>query len=108
MNMANSNGPGLKMLLTYNILPEGQENYMRFVLNEFIPTLHSIGLANQGVWHTAWGAYPIRLLVFVSENAGAMTRAVESDAFEQMEEKLKGLVSEYHRRIVTFDPGFQF
>ena len=96
------------MLLTYNIPPDGQENYMRFVLNEFIPTLQSIGLANVGVWHTAWGAYPIRLLVFIAENASGMTHAVESDAFAQAEAKLKTLVSEYSRRIVPFDPGFQF
>jgi len=102
------NGPGLKMLLTYNILPEGQENYMRFVLNEFIPALQSMGLANQGVWHTAWGDYPIRLLVFVAESGAVMTRAVESDTFQQAEEKLRGLVSEYSRRVVPFDPGFQF
>ena len=103
-----NNGPGLKMLLTYNILPDGQESYMRFVLNEFIPTLQSIGLANVGVWHTAWGDYPIRLLIFIAENAATMTRAVESDAFEQMEGKLKAFVSDYSRRIVPFDPGFQF
>ncbi len=81
---------------------------MRFVLNEFIPTLQSIGLESAGVWHTAWGDYPIRLLVFVSENASIMTRAVESDVFGQMEEKLKSHVTDYTRRIVPFDPGFQF
>ena len=103
-----TNGPGLKMLLTYNINLDRQENYMRFMLNEFIPTLQSIGLANVGVWHTAWGNYPIRLLVFISENAAGLTRAVASDTFEQMEEKLKSYVTEYTRRIVPFDPGFQF
>lgn len=96
------------MLLTYNIPPDGQEGYMRFVLNEFIPALQAIGLANVGVWHTSWGNYPIRLLVFIAENAGVMTQAVESDSFAQMEEKLKSHVTEYKRRVVPFDPGFQF
>jgi hypothetical protein len=106
--MDTSNNPGLKMLLTYNIPPDRQETYMRFVLQDFIPTLQSIGLANVGVWHTAWGKYPLRLLVFVSESETAMTRATESEVFEQMEEKLKGFVSDYSRRIVPFSPGFQF
>ncbi len=96
------------MLLTYNIVDERQEIYMRFMLNEFIPTLQSIGLTNVGVWHTAWGNYPIRLLVFVSENSSAMSRAVKSDVFNNMEEKLKSFVSDYTRRVVVFDPGFQF
>ena len=81
---------------------------MRFVLNEFIPTLQSIGLTNVGVWHTAWGNYPLRLLVFVSESEETMTRATGTEVFEQMEEKLKPLVSDYSRRIVPFSPGFQF
>ncbi len=96
------------MLLTYNIVDDRQEIYMRFMLNEFIPTLQSIGLTNVGVWHTAWGNYPIRLLVFVSENSSAMSRAVKSDVFNNMEEKLKSFVSDYTRRVVVFDPGFQF
>jgi hypothetical protein len=106
--MASTNGPGFKMLLTYNILDARQEPYMRFMLNEFIPTLQSIGLTNVGVWHTAWGDYPIRLLVFVSENSSAMERATKSDVFNDMEEKLKSYVTDYSRRVVEFDPGFQF
>lgn len=96
------------MLLTYNIIDARQEPYMRFMLNEFIPTLQSIGLTNVGVWHTAWGDYPVRLLVFVSENSSAMTRALKGDVFNDMEEKLKSYVNDYTRRIVPFDPGFQF
>lgn len=96
------------MLLTYNIVDARQEPYLRFMLNEFIPTLQSLGLTNVGVWHTAWGDYPIRLLVFVSENSSAMTRATKSDVFNEMEEKLKSYVSDYARRVVVADPGFQF
>lgn len=81
---------------------------MRFVLQEFIPTLQSIGLANVGVWHTAWGKYPLRLLIFVSESEGMMTTATQSEVFEKMESKLKTLVSDYSRRVVPFSPGFQF
>lgn len=96
------------MLLTYNIVPERQEIYLRFMLNEFIPTLQSLGLENAGVWHTAYGNYPMRLLVFVAEDSDAMARAMASDLWEEMEEKLKTLVTDYTRRIVPFDPGFQF
>ena len=96
------------MLMTYNIVPERQETYMRFMLNEFIPTLQSVGLTNVGVWHTAWGDYPIRLLVFISENSSTMSRALHSDVFNEMEEKLKSFITDYTRRVVPFDPGFQF
>lgn|SRR5574341_1069426 len=99
---------GSKMLLTYNIVPERQEMYMRFMLNEFIPTLQSLGLTNVGIWHTAYGNYPMRLLVFVAEDSDVMARVIESDPWGEMEEKLKTFVTEYTRRIVPYDPGFQF
>ncbi len=95
------------MLLTYNINPQSQEDYMRFMINVFIPMLQSIGLASAGVWHTAYGNYPSRLLIFVAGKAD-MERAIETDVWRDMEGKLKSFVSDYTCRIVPYQPGFQF
>ena len=97
----------LKLLLSYNIVPQHQEEYMQFAVQVFVPTLQRIGLENQGVWHTAWGDYPNRLIVFVGE-AQDVREAMASDTWEQMESRLKEFVSDYTRRIVPFQPGFQF
>lgn len=96
------------MLLTYNIVPQKQETYLRFMLNEFIPTLQRLGLQNTGVWHTAYGNYPIRLVVFATESTRAMQNALEGDTWNKMELKLMDLVSDYARRIVPNDSRFQF
>jgi hypothetical protein len=97
-----------KLLLSYNIRMPHQETYMRFVVNDFIPALQSVGLSNIGVWHTAYGNYPIRLLVFVAESSDAMDRALGNVKFEEMESKLKAFVTDYTRRVVPFDSRFQF
>lgn len=99
---------GLKLLLSYNILAQYQEAYMRFVIEKFIPTLESIGLTNIGVWHTAFGNYPVRLLVFVAEDSAAMRRALETDTWQEMESGLKKFVTDYTRRVVPYDSRFQF
>lgn len=99
---------GNKLLLTYNILLHQQEAYLRFVVDEFIPTLQSLGLTNQGVWHTAYGNYPIRLLVFVSETPEAMQKALASETWNEMEKKLQTFVADYSRRVVPNEPYFQF
>ncbi len=57
--------PSSKLLLSYNIPPERHEPYMRFMINQFIPALHTVGLMNIGVWQTVFGDYPIRLLVLL-------------------------------------------
>lgn len=99
---------GSKMLLSYNILPQRQETYLRFMLNDFIPALQKMGLSNIGVWHTAYGNYPMRLLVFAAETGDAMERVLESEIWTSLETKLKGYVTDYTRRIVPFDSRFQF
>jgi len=95
------------MLLTYNIVPQMQDDYMRFMINVFVPTLQSLGLANAGVWHTLYGDYPIRLLVFVAEQP-EMKRALESETWRDMENKLKTFITDYTCRVVPFQAGFQF
>lgn len=97
-----------KLLLSYNIPAETQEEYLRFMINDFVPILSSLGLKNAGVWETAYGNYPIRLLVFVSESAKEMERALQSDKFVEMEKRLAKYVTDYTRRVVPFDARFQF
>ncbi len=99
---------GSKLLLTYNILLHRQEAYLRFIVVEFIPTLQTLGLTTEGVWHTAYGDYPMRLLVFVSETPEAMQRALETETWNEMEKKLETFVADYARRVVPNQPFFQF
>lgn len=96
-----------KMLLTYNIVPTALEEYRQFMMNVFIPTLQRLGLENMGVWHTAYGDYPMRLLAFVAEEK-EMAAALNDDRWKQVEARLKQYITDYTRRIVPFEPGFQF
>lgn len=96
-----------KMLLSYNVLPQFQQEYMEFMMNTFVSTLQRIGLENQGVWHTAFGDYPIRLLVFVAEE-NDMKEALAGSEWQHLESRLKTFITDYTCRIVPFQPGFQF
>lgn len=97
----------LTMLLTYNILPELQEEYMQFMMNVFMPTMQNLGLENAGVWHTAYGDYPARLLVFIAEER-VMQNALQDKRWQTLEARLKEYVTDYTRRVVPYEPGFQF
>ena len=97
-----------KLLLAYDILPDHQDEYMNFMVNIFVPTLQRIGLANAGVWHTAYGDYPSRLIVFVSDDEPTMERALAGKTWKDLEGRLKQHVRDYTRRVVPFQPGFQF
>ena len=97
-----------KLLLTYNILPEHQEEFLNFMVKIFVPTLQRIGLSNAGVWHTAYGDYPARLIVFVADDQETMEHALADKTWRDLETKLEKYVKDYSRSVVPFQPGFQF
>ena len=98
----------VKMLITYDVVPELQQAYYEFVLGEMIPTAQSMGLVLSEAWHTAYGDYPIRLNGFVAHSKPDLDRILATPEWQQLEEKLKRFVNGYHRRIVTYREGFQF
>jgi hypothetical protein len=100
-------GP-VKMLLTFDPLPERREEYFHYMLGEFVPALESLGLTMAETWHTAYGHYPLRLTAFVAPDASTMDTVIESDAFAQLEARLQDFVENYHRRVVPADRRFQF
>ena len=98
-----------KLILTYDIDGDVQDNYFQFVLGEMVPTLQSMGIAMGGAWHTAYGNYPLRLVEFVAESREALDQVLGSPVWEQMESRLQQYVVNYNRQIVRLrENAFQF
>jgi hypothetical protein len=68
----------------------------------------NLGIRNTEVWHTAYGNYPLRLIVFVAEDAAHLNAVLRSDAWQELEERLQRYVTNYSRRVVNYEPRFQF
>jgi hypothetical protein len=98
----------VKMLITYDVVPELQQAYYEFVLGEMIPTAQSMGLVLSEAWHTAYGDYPIRLNGFVAKDRATLDRVLGSAEWRQLEDKLKRFVTSYQRKIIPYREGFQF
>ncbi len=105
--MFSKNGP-LKLLLTYDPIPERREEYFNYVLGEFVPTLEHHGLTMCEVWHTAYGSYPLRLAGFLAPDGETMARVLDSDLFRTLETRLQDYVANYRRRVVPLRRRFQF
>jgi hypothetical protein len=98
----------VKLLLSFDPVPELQEAYFQYVLGEFVPTLEHLGLRMCEAWHTAYGAYPLRLTGFSAPDRRTMDNILSSDDFQQLEEKLLSYVENYKRRVVPMRGNFQF
>ncbi|MER3458883.1 MAG: hypothetical protein C4309_09915 [Chloroflexota bacterium] len=98
----------VKMLLSYDILTETEQEYYQYVLGEFLPRVQTLGLEPVEAWHTAYGDYPIRMIALVAENPEIMKAALTSPEWKALERKLKKYIVHYQRRIVPYREGFQF
>lgn len=101
--------PKYKLILFYNILPDKQEQYYRYVLSTFVPAIQKMGVYMHMAWHVAYGAqeYPIRKIEFVTESDEVLRQLFRSTEWIDLEEKLQRYISDYERKVVDFRNGFQ-
>ncbi|NDJ85503.1 MAG: hypothetical protein GYB66_06425 [Chloroflexi bacterium] len=99
--------PKYKILISYDILPESQEVYYRFVTTEFVPGLRDLKLYMIDVHQTMWGDYPLRLAEFVAESLEIVREAFASDKFRELEEKFLQYTTNYSRKVIPYRGGFQ-
>jgi hypothetical protein len=98
-----------KLILTYDIAPEGQDHYFEFMLGEMVPAVQSLGLQMAGAWHTAYGEYPMRLVEFVAEDYASLCGVLETRLWSDMERRLRRYVGNYNKKIVRMrEDVFQF
>jgi hypothetical protein len=98
-----------KLILTYDIQPDVQDRYFQFMLGEMVPAVQNMGLQMNGAWHTAYGAYPVRLVEFVADDRDVLTAVLETPMWFDMESRLMSYVRNYNRKIVRLrDDQFQF
>ncbi len=98
---------GLKLLLSYNIRPEGAQEYYQFMLGQYIPSMQARGLEVSEAWHTAYGSYPNRLVGFVSRDVDTMKDVISEDDWADLNEQLLEHVTDFEYKVIVYRQGFQ-
>ena len=98
----------VKLLLAYDIKPNREAEYYRYVLGEFLPALQNMDLIMVEGWHTAYGDYPMRLLALRAESEHELREVMRSEEWRMAKEKLLKLVRNYEERVVPAKKMFQF
>lgn len=100
--------PRFKLILMYDILPDKQSHYFRYVQGEFVPSLRSLGLYMISAWHIAYGDYPSRQIEFAAESFEVIQTAFDNPRWARLESRLQSYTTEYSRKIIAFEDRFQF
>lgn len=101
------NGP-VKLLLTYNVLPETIQEYWQFVMGRYVPTMQTMGLQMFDAYQTTYGDIPNRLVMFVAADKDTAIRAMDTDTWETLNDQLLEFVTDFSYKMAPFREKFQF
>jgi len=98
----------VKLLMTWDIAPERDQEYFEFVVGEFVPGVQRIGLQPVEAWATIYGPYPQIQVGLLAENAQRVQNALNSREWVQLQQQLFGYVNNFALKVVPARGGFQF
>ena len=98
----------VKVLMTWDISPEREQEYFEFVIGEFVPGVQRMGLQPAEAWATVFGDYPQIQVSILAEDLPDAQRALNSDSWTQLQDKLFALVQNFSYKIIPARSGFQF
>lgn len=98
----------VKVLMTWDIASERDQDYFEFVIGEFIPGVQRLGLQPSEAWATIYGAYPQIQVGLLANDATQARRILDSDDWNVLQERLFNYVKNFSYKVVPARGRFQF
>jgi hypothetical protein len=106
--MAESENPkGVKLLMTWDIMPGREQDYFEFVVREFLPGMQAMGLEPSDAWFTVFGSQPQIMVAAQTETQAAMEKLLSSNDWGTLSNRLLDYVINFQLKIVEARSGFQ-
>jgi len=97
-----------KLIMTWDIAPEKEQEYFEFVVREFLPNVQRFGFTLSDAWVTVYGDQPQIMVGAVMPSIKKVKEAINSDKWKLMVDKLLGYVINFQLKVVPYRGGFQF
>jgi hypothetical protein len=98
----------VKILMTWDITAEHEQEYFEFVIGEFVPGVQRLGLQPAEAWATLYGSAPQIQVVLLADNVAQARSALESADWTMLQDRLFTYIKNYSYKIVPSRGGFQF
>jgi hypothetical protein len=98
----------VKVIMTWDISAERDQEYFEFIIGEFVPGVQRLGLQPAEAWATIYGAYPQIQVNLIAADAPQARRILASSDWTILQERLFAFVKNYSYKIVAIRGGFQF
>ncbi|MBA3072034.1 MAG: hypothetical protein FP831_00360 [Anaerolineae bacterium] len=97
----------VKLLMTWDIIPEHEQDYFEFVIRDFIPGVQRLGCELSDAWATVYGDQPQILVGAVISSLNKARQLISSQAWVDLNLKLMEYVQNYEQKIIPAKTGFQ-
>ena len=97
-----------KLIMTWDILPEREQEYFEFVVREFIPGVQRLGFELTDAWATIFGSRPQIMVGATLPSMPRIQRVLQSDDWQSLSNQLQDYVQNFDQKIVEAQGGFQF
>ena len=97
----------VKLLMTWDILPDQEQAYFEFVVRDFIPKMQKLGLQPSDAWYTYYGNQPQMMTAALMSSLTEMDEILQSDGWHDLTQQLLDFVENFDYKIVQARSGFQ-
>ena len=98
----------VKILMTWDIVQDNEQEYFEFVISEFVPGVQRMGFQPLDAWATLYGDYPQIQVGMIASDAETAQRMLDTAEWISLREKLFGYIENFSYKIVPAKTGFQF
>lgn len=97
----------VKIIMTWDIIPEHEQEYFEFVIRDFIPGVQRLGCELADAWATVYGGQPQIMVGAVIPSLNRARQMISSHEWNDLNLKLMEFVQNYEQKIVLAKSGFQ-
>ncbi|HLA06428.1 MAG TPA: hypothetical protein VJ022_03220 [Anaerolineales bacterium] len=98
----------VKVLMTWDIAGERDQEYFEFIISEFIPGVQRLGLQPAEAWATIYGSYPQIQVGLLASDASQARNILDSNDWGMLRDRLDNYVKNFSYKVVPARSGFQF
>jgi len=97
----------VKLLMTWDILPNREQEYFEFVISVFIPETKQLGIKPVDVWYTVYGEQPQMMVAAKIQSQAALNVTMASKEWQRLLDNLMQFVENFSYKVIPSRTGFQ-
>ena len=98
----------LKLVMSWDVIPEQHRDYLEFLLQRFVPQMEKLGFEVSDAWTTVYGNGPQVMVCSILPDELEAERRMNLPAFKRLMENLNDYIEHFEMKLIPAGDGFQF